>query len=73
MGFLYYFGFVFNMNMQKINIFMEGDDPHYPIQQVKFKQKFNMNCFDGNSFGLVIDDPLNEINNLGKSTSRLNR
>lgn len=32
-----------------------------------------MNCFDGNSFGLVIDDPLNEINNLGKSTSRLNR
>ena len=37
MGFLYYFGFVFNMNMQKINIFMEGDDPHYPIQQVKFK------------------------------------
>ena len=37
MGFLYYFGFVFNMNMQKINIFMEGEDPHYPIQQVKTK------------------------------------
>lgn len=29
-----------------------------------------MNCFDGSSFCLVVQDPLNEINNLAKSTAR---
>jgi len=70
LGFLYFYGFEFNMHSQKIRIFLDFEEPDNPFQQVMINKKFSVNCFDGNTFGLVIQDPLNERNNLGKSTAR---